>query len=431
MRAILDRLFGRLIRLGSLRVTWPGGDMTRYGPGIGPTAAIVIHDRRAVRRLTLNPGLAVGECYMDGSLTLDGCAIRDLLVVLISNLSGEGRHVAETVHARTRMIVRRLAQLNTQRRSRRNVAHHYDLNSSLYRLFLDEDMQYSCAYFTPGTDTLEDAQAAKKRHIAAKLLLNRPNLRVLDIGCGWGGLAITLARDFDAEVTGITLSAEQLAVAQARAEAAGVARRVTFKLLDYRAVQGQFDRMVSVGMFEHVGVTYYAEFFAVLRRCLTADGVALLHAIGCSGPPSTTNPWITKYIFPGGYSPSLSEVMPHAERSGLIVTDIEILRLHYAKTLAAWQERFAANRTNVAAMYDERFCRMFEFYLAGAELAFRYQREMVWQMQLTRSLDAVPLTRTYMVEDENDNENGASAPVWHVGADHGLNSIGAGLRMPE
>jgi cyclopropane-fatty-acyl-phospholipid synthase len=285
-------------------------------------------------------------------------------------------------------------------RAQRNVAHHYDLNGRLYSLFLDRDRQYSCAYFPTGHETLDQAQAAKKRHIAAKLCLDRPGLEVLDIGCGWGGLALTLARDFDARVTGITLSHEQWTEAQARAEQEGLSDRVTFELRDYRTIERRFDRVVSVGMFEHVGVNHFQQFFDQLSACLRPDGVALLHAIGRSHGPGVTNPWITKYIFPGGYCPALSEVVPRAEKSGLMMTDIEILRLHYAETLRHWRWRFAANRDAIAAIYDDRFCRMFEFYLAASELSFRREDQMVFQIQLAHRIDTVPLTRDYIAAQE-------------------------------
>ena len=297
-------------------------------------------------------------------------------------------------------LTRRLDQFNPPWRSRRNVAHHYDLDGRTYSLFLDRDRQYSCGYFPRGDETLEEAQIAKKRHIAAKLVLNRPDLSVLDIGCGWGGMALTLAREFGARVTGITLSTEQLAEARARAAAEGLSDRVSFELLDYRALHRRFDRIVSVGMFEHVGIGHYQGFFETIQRCLAPDGVALIHAIGRSDGPWYTNPWVAKYIFPGGYSPALSEVLPAVERSGLITTDIEILRLHYAETLRHWRRRFAANRDTIASLNDERFCRMFEFYLAGSELAFRRQNHMVWQLQVARDQTAVPLTRDYITEGE-------------------------------
>jgi cyclopropane-fatty-acyl-phospholipid synthase len=295
---------------------------------------------------------------------------------------------------------RPLDQFNAVGRARRNVAHHYDLNGRLYGLFLDRDREYSCAYFPKGTETLEQAQAAKKRHIAAKLCLDRPGLSVLDIGCGWGGMALTLARDYGARVTGITLSTEQLSEARARAKAEGLADRVSFELLDYRVMDQRFDRIVSVGMFEHVGVVHYRTFFDTVARCLAPDGVALLHSIGQWDGPGTNNPWIRRYIFPGTYCPALSEVMPAIERSGLLTTDIEVLRLHYAETLRHWRRRFAANRDMIASLYDERFCRMFEFYLSSVELAFRYGSLTVFQIQLAHRQTAVPLTRDYITKHD-------------------------------
>jgi cyclopropane-fatty-acyl-phospholipid synthase len=276
----------------------------------------------------------------------------------------------------------------------------------LYGLFLDRDWQYSCAYFATGKETLDEAQAAKKRHIAAKLLLDRPGLRVLDIGCGWGGMALTLARDYGARVLGVTLSTEQLARARRRAEEAGLADRVQFELLDYRdpALSGPFDRIVSVGMFEHVGINHYDAFFRRVNALLAPGGVALVHAIGRTAGPQTTNPWIARYIFPGGYSPALSEVLPAVERSGLIATDLEILRLHYAETLRHWRRRFAARRADAEALFDERFCRMFELYLAGSELSFRRMDHMVWQLQISRDLTTVPLTRDYIEAAEDVRE---------------------------
>lgn len=401
MRALLDGMLRRLVVVGHLTVHWPDGDVVTYGGSVGPEAGFALHDARAVRRVALNPALALGEAYMDGRLEPIGCAIYDVLDVLLTNLAldGTGPAILRLRHALGR-FTRRIAQFNPVGRARKNVAHHYDLNGKLYSLFLDRDRQYSCAYFPRGDETLEQAQAAKKRHIASKLHLNREGLSVLDIGSGWGGLALSLARDHGARVVGITLSTEQLAVSRARAEAEGLADRVTFELSDYRAVDRTFDRIVSVGMFEHVGVVHYREFFDVLRRCLAPDGVALIHSIGRFDGPSATNPWITKYIFPGGYSPSLSEVLPAVERSRLKATDIEILRLHYAETLRHWRRRFAANRDTITSVYDERFCRMFEFYLASSELAFRRQDHMNFQLQLVRDQTALPLTRDYMMETE-------------------------------
>jgi cyclopropane-fatty-acyl-phospholipid synthase len=345
---------------------------------------------------------------MDGGVVPIDCTIYDVLDVLLASrgaatLRGEAR-----LRKLARRVFRYIPQFNPAFRARRNVAHHYDLNGRLYSLFLDRDRQYSCAYFPTGQETLEEAQAAKKRHIAAKLMLDRPGLRVLDIGSGWGGLALTLARDHGAQVTGITLSAEQLAESRARAAAEGLADRVRFELLDYRALGRRsdppfnrpFDRIVSVGMFEHVGIGHFGAFFDAVRRALAPDGVALLHAIGRTDGPGRTNPWLDKYIFPGAYCPALSETLAAIERARLFATDIEILRLHYAETLRHWRRRFAANRDAIAGIYDERFCRMFEFYLAGAELTFRREGQMVFQIQLVRDQQAAPLTRDYMFEAE-------------------------------
>jgi cyclopropane-fatty-acyl-phospholipid synthase len=406
MRQILDSLLKRMIQSGALSVVWPNGETTLYGPdrqaGSSGVATIKLTDNETVRALVLNPGLAFGEAYMAETLIPQDCSIYQILDVLLANLKAAGMSALPMMQGRVIVgtMIRRLRQINSAVRSRRNVAHHYDLNGRLYSLFLDRDRQYSCAYFPRGDETLEEAQLAKKHHIAAKLKLDRPDLTVLDIGCGWGGMALTLARDYGARVTGITLSTEQLAEARARAEAEGLSDRVRFELLDYRAVRDSFDRIVSVGMFEHVGINHYGAFFKMIKRVLKPDGVALLHTIGRSDGPGTTNPWITKYIFPGGYSPALSEVMTPIERTGLITTDVEILRLHYAETLRHWRRRFVANRDAIATLYDARFCRMFEFYLAGSELAFRHQDHVNFQLQITREQTAAPLTRDYVTEKE-------------------------------
>ena len=401
MRALLDLILRRLIVLGRLTVRWPDGSITTYAGEKGPEAVLAIADSATIRRMVTNTGLSVGEAYMNGTLTPVDCTIYDVLDVLMTNQGSEtGGAPRMALRERLGRMTRRIAQFNPVSRARRNVAHHYDLNGRLYSLFLDRDRQYSCAYFPKGDETLEEAQLAKKRHIASKLRLDRPDLTVLDIGCGWGGMALMLARDYGARVTGITLSTEQLAEAQARAAAEGLSDRVTFELMDYRALHIGFDRIVSVGMFEHVGVGFYETFFRVVKRCLVPDGVAVIHSIGRFDGPACTNPWLAKYIFPGGYSPSLSEVLPAVERAGLKTTDIEILRLHYAMTLRQWRRRFAANRDAIQGLYDERFCRMFEFYLAGSELAFRRQDHMNFQLQLVRDQAALPLARDYMVEAE-------------------------------
>ncbi len=406
MQATLDAVLRRFITMGRLTIRWPDGSSSTYAgpPNSGPEATIRLRDARTVRRLVLTPALGFGEAYMDGTLQPEGGGIETVLDVAVVNLMANGnRHPFARLHQVLAQAKRRIDQYNPAPRARHNAAHHYDLNGRLYSLFLDRDRQYSCAYFPRGDETLEEAQAAKKRHIAAKLCLDRPGLTVLDIGSGWGGLALTLARDYGARVLGITLSSEQLTESRARADAEGLSGRVEFELLDYRAVARSFDRIVSVGMFEHVGVGHYRAFFEMVGRCLKPDGVALLHAIGRNDVPGSTNPWIAKYIFPGGYCPALSEVLPPIERSRLLVTDIEILRLHYAETLRHWRRRFGANRDTIASIYDERFCRMFEFYLAGAELSFRRENMMVFQIQLAHSQSAVPLTRDYIAATESSS----------------------------
>ena len=402
MRAVLDGFLRRMIAEGQLTIRWPDGTRSRYqGKRDGPAAGLAINHKVAIRRLVLNPSLGLGEAYMEGQIEPLDCSLFAMLDVLVRNAETNlSAHPLMRLRAAGGWLLRRVAQFNPAPRARRNVAHHYDLNGRLYSLFLDRDRQYSCAYFPAGSETLEEAQTLKKRHIAAKLRLDRPGLAVLDIGSGWGGLALTLAREYGARVTGITLSTEQLTEARARAAAEGLADRVRFELVDYRALAEPFDRIVSVGMFEHVGVDHYRRFFTTVKRCLAPDGVALLHAIGRAAGPGSSNPWLAKYIFPGGYSPALSEVVPHIERAGLWITDIEILRLHYAETLRHWRRRFAANRDAIAALYDDRFSRIFEFYLAGSELAFRRQDHMNFQIQMTRSPYALPMARDYMFENE-------------------------------
>jgi cyclopropane-fatty-acyl-phospholipid synthase len=398
---LFGALLSRLIRVGTLEVVDADGTLHRYAGGSGPHVAIRLQDRSLHHRLFLNPRLLIGEAFMDGTLVVERGTIYDFLDLLAINQE-VASHWTLDVGDKLAYVWRKLWQFNDERRSRRNVAHHYDLSGRLYELFLDADRQYSCAYFGSPDDDLEQAQARKKQHIAAKLAL-KPGMRVLDIGCGWGGLGLYLAESCDVEVTGITLSTEQQAVASRRAEEAGLADRVKFELRDFRTMEGQYDRIVSVGMFEHVGLPNYGRFFEIIRDLLAPQGVALLHSIGRSDGPGTTNSWLRKYIFPGGYSPALSEVLPAVEAAKLWVTDIEILRLHYAHTLAAWRERFLANRQAVAELYDERFCRMWDFYLAGCEIAFRRQGHMVWQMQLARDVATLPITRDYMFENERRN----------------------------
>ncbi len=415
---MLHALLSRSIRHGTLFVRYPDGRRVRYGTGTGPQVGARIEDWSSVRKISLSPSVGFGECYMDGTLSPVDCELYDLLDLMLSNAEDNpGLGTIVRIRDRYNRAVRRVAQHNPIPRARRNVAHHYDLDGRLYSLFLDADQQYSCAYYRRGDETLEEAQIAKKHHIASKLLLDRPNLEVLDIGSGWGGLALTLAADYGCRVTGITLSTEQLHTSRARAEAAGLASRIRFELADYRAVTRRFDRIVSVGMFEHVGVVHYETFFARVHEMLRPDGVALLHSIGRSDGPGATGKWLEKYIFPGGYSPALSETFAAIETSGLWVTDCEILRLHYARTIAEWRARFAANRDRIRAMYDERFCRMFELYLAGCEITFRRQGHMNFQIQLARQVDAVPLTRDYMFRSEQ--EATSTTPLLHERADQG------------
>ena len=395
---LLARFLAATIRTGTLVVTDANGKRWRFGDGRAPAAAIRLRDRRLHRRLLLNPRLALGEAFVDGTLTIEDGTLHDLLDVGAINLAAIDSHPMQQAGRMAAMAARRLLSYNPIGKAQRNVAHHYDLSDDLYDLFLDDDRQYSCAYFQAPDDSLETAQAQKRHHLAGKLLLDRPNLRVLDIGSGWGGLGLHLARECSARVTGVTLSVEQQRVSQRRAEEAGLANRVQFHLRDYREEQGTYDRIVSVGMFEHVGAGRYTEFFAKAKDLLADDGVMLLHSIGRMEPPGTTNPWLRKYIFPGGYTPALSEAIKAVEKVGLTMTDIEILRLHYAQTLHHWHERFAARRDEAKALYDERFCRMWEFYLVGCEVSFRHLGQMVFQMQLAKHQDAVPLTRDYITD---------------------------------
>ncbi|MGN6550760.1 MAG: class I SAM-dependent methyltransferase [Pararhizobium sp.] len=402
MNAIFRKFIGDIVVKGNLTVTSWNGQTYRFGDGSGPAVHARFKTRAAERGVMLDPTLKVGECYMDGDLEFIEGDIYEFLKVVFQNSGG---HVGRS-RAWLRMLdqVRRLVALasrgNDRLRARSNVQHHYDLSGELYELFLDKDKQYSCAYFpTPDTD-LEEAQLAKKRHIAAKMVMERDDLATLDIGCGWGGMGLYLARHLKAKVKGVTLSTEQHGIANKRAADGGLATRAEFLLKDYRALDERFDRIVSVGMFEHVGRKNYGEFFDKVARLLKEDGVMLLHTIGQSDVPSPTNPFIEKYIFPGGYIPSLSEIMPYIERAGLMVTDIEVLQLHYAETLKAWRERFLARWDEAKALYDERFCRMWEFYLAASESAFRWQGLINFQIQITHKVGIVPMTRDYIPREE-------------------------------
>ncbi len=393
----LDWMLKSILQDGSLRVVMPDGDVRQYGDRTGAPITVRIHDRATVRQLALNAEMAVGEAYMNGTLTVDDGDLQGLLALIVRNMRRVDAHPIwwQKLLRNTRTSLRGLAQNNVVQRARRNVAHHYDLSGQLYDLFLDDDRQYSCGYFRDPNETLEQAQAHKKEHIARKLLIE-PGMSVLDIGCGWGGMALSLARDYGARVVGVTLSEEQHAFATRRAKQDGLSDQVDFRLCDYRHVEGNFDRIVSVGMFEHVGIRHFDAYFQTIRNRLTPDGVALIHTIGWAAPPEATNPWIAKYIFPGGYIPPVSEVMAAVEGARLWTTDIECWRLHYAYTLRHWYDRFAAHEDEVAAMYDERFVRMWRFYLAACEQTFRYGPQAVYQFQLARRVDAVPLTRDYL-----------------------------------
>ncbi len=398
MDQLLSIFLKRFIRHGSLTVTTASGKRYAFGDGSGPPVAVRFTDARAQRAVLLDPELRLGEAYMDGTFVIEEGSIAVALAILLRQESIAAPKWALPTRL-VRYLFRRVQQFNLRSRSRRNVAHHYDLDGRLYSLFLDADQQYSCAYFETDDQSLDDAQLAKKRHLAAKLLVN-PGASVLDIGCGWGGLALYLAEVAGAHATGITLSKEQHARAQQRATERGRAEDAIFRLIDYRDVTGSFDRIVSVGMFEHVGIGFYDRFFRKCAQLLDDDGVFLLHTIGRSSPPSVTNPWIAKYIFPGGYIPALSEVLPAIQRAKLTVTDVEILQLHYAETLKAWRDRFLAHREDVERLYDQRFVRMWEFYLASSEMAFRESDMVVFQIQMTKRKGVVPQTRDYIAREE-------------------------------
>lgn len=397
MDRLLCKFLSQFIRRGSMTVTTAGGMTFTVGDGSGEPVEIRFLAADAQRRVLFNPELGLGEAYMNGEFVVERGSIADALAIVLDQPELLPQWAKPWWYLR--YLVRHLRQFNPRARARRNVAHHYDLDARLYSLFLDADKQYSCAYFeTPGA-TLDDAQLAKKRHVTAKLLVSRGQ-RVLDIGSGWGGLGLYLAEIAGADVTGVTLSTEQLQIANARAAEKGLTRQARFLLQDYRDIEGPFDRIVSVGMFEHVGAKFYDTYFKRCAELLSDDGVMLLHSIGRSQGPDSTNPWIAKYIFPGGYIPSLSEVLPAIEDAGLLVCDVEILRLHYAETLKAWRERFMARREEAVQLYDERFALMWEFYLAASEMTFRKQGMMNFQIQLTKRQGVVPMTRDYIAREE-------------------------------
>src|ERR1700704_4114775 len=395
----LSHMLKSFVRIGTLRVIDADGETHLVAGTPGPSVTMPLTDRSLYRKLFFNPELHAGEAYMDKRMLFPDSTLRDFLTLFSVNRLSLGSYPLQKVLRTISRGLKRFQQANRVGQAQRNVAHHYDLGNNFYRLFLDEGMQYSCAYFLDDGESLEQAQTNKLRLIAAKLDL-QPGLRILDIGSGWGGLALYLARLAEVEVTGVTLSKEQHALSNAKARVAGLGNRVRFELLDYRALQGRFDRLVSVGMFEHVGVHHYGEFFAKVNALLEDNGLMLLHSIGHMSPPGTAGPWLRKYSFPGAYSPALSEVFAAVEQASLWVTDLEILRLHYAKTLAHWCRRFEANRARIAQMYDERFCRMWEFYLISAEMMFRTGSQLVFHMQLARKRDAAPSVRDYITDTQ-------------------------------
>jgi cyclopropane-fatty-acyl-phospholipid synthase len=401
---LLNTLLTQVIKKGRLEVIDAAGQRHVYEGSPGTKVAVRLNDSKLHRMLFLNPELHAGEAYMDGSLVIEEGSLRDFLTLFAENRTGFRGHPLQKVVRGVAKKIKSLLQLNSVSKSRANVHHHYDLSNAFYRLWLDTDMHYSCAYFSSADNTLEQAQLNKLRHIAAKLDL-KPGQRILDIGCGWGGMALYLAAIADVSVVGVTLSTEQLAFAKERTKQRGLSHRVSFELIDYRSVKGPFDRIVSIGMFEHVGISQFDAYFKKIKELLTDDGIAIVHSIGRKGGPGQTGAWVRKYIFPGGYSPALSETLQAVERAGLWVTDIEILRLHYAKTLRMWEERFQAERGKIVDMMDERFCRMWEFYLIASELSFSHGKHMNFQMQLSKLVDAVPLTRNYMFEVEGKLPN--------------------------
>lgn len=385
------------IKRGTLHIIDKKGHRHTFSGENGPEVTIQLYTKKIEKDIFLTPHLSIGEGYMDGSYTIEQGTIYDFLN--ICTLSLKDKDYSSFFLESLAYPFRKLQQLNTSKRSRKNVKYHYDLNRQLYELFLDPDRQYSCAYFKNQSDSLDIAQLNKKNHIAAKLLL-KPGQKVLDIGSGWGGLALHIAALEDVEVTGLTLSQEQLEIATERANQMGLSHRVHFYLRDYRHEQDTYDRVVSVGMFEHVGIRYYKTFFQKIKSLLTSNGLALLHSIGRSFGPGVTNPWIRKYIFPGGYCPALSEVIPSLEQLKLYVNDVEILHPHYAQTLYHWRQNFIKHWDQAKNIYDERFCRMWEFYLAASEIAFRNLGFMVFQIQFSKSLESIPLTRDYIRDAE-------------------------------
>jgi cyclopropane-fatty-acyl-phospholipid synthase len=418
---LLDKMLRKVVRTGELVVVDHDGKEYRYGRPVPRQAPIRVRltDRGAAFFIAKDPRVGAGEAYMDGRLVFDEGGIRDLVMLIRSNAPWEKNGRLDTKGPLRKGLSRlaaRIDRINWKGRSRRNAEHTYNLTRRLYELFLDEDRQYTCAYYNDTSNTLEQAQLDKKAHIAAKLNL-KPGMKVLDIGCGWGGFALYLHRHYDVDVLGVALAPDQIQFCRERAEAEGVSDRVKFELMDYRDVQGQFDRITSVGLIEHLGPPHYPGFYAHMHRLLKPDGVMFSHCCGRAGKPGFTDKWTRKYIFPGGYIPALSELVTEAEKHRLIVTDVEALRFHYAHTLEEWYRRTVAHKDEIVALYDERFFRMWEFYLVGAEAAFRYGGMVNWQLQYVRRRDALPITRDYMFEEEARLRDAEAPPEWHLAAE--------------
>lgn len=399
---LLSNLLRSFIKRGRMRVMDVDGNIHEFGSGEdGPTVTIRLHDKKLYRSLFFNPELAAGEAYMDGSLTMEeGSTCYDFMFLFSINRAPLGANPVQGLLRKGWKLFRRHQQKNSVERAKKQARHHYDLSTDLYRLFMDDGLNYSCAYYTSAEDSLEAAQAAKLTHLVAKLDL-KPDMEVLEIGGGWGSLAIRVAQA-GARVTSLNVSPEQVKIAEERVRAAGVEDRVTFVLKDYREFEGRFDRVISVGMMEHVGIGHLDEYFGKIRACLTDSGYAVIHSIGRMTPPGTTGPFIRKYIFPGGYVPALSEVFASTERLGLWVCDAEILRLHYYYTIRDWRVRFEEKRGAAAELYDEAFCRMWEFYLCAVELGFLHGSNMVFQLLLSKERDAVPIIRDFIVDNERE-----------------------------
>ena len=426
-----DALFIKVLRRGivsgRLAVTFADGRQVVFGPGGAPSVAVRLNDPGLTRRMMQNPELALGEAYTDGALTIEGDDLTGFLT-LVMRFHVPSRWTGLALLMRLNKARNWLADLNPAARARANVAHHYDLSAEIYDAFLDRDKLYTCAYFRDPGMTLDQAQQAKIAHIGRKLLI-RPGMQVLDIGCGFGSLAIALARDFGAQVTGVTLSQVQLAEARTRAQAAGVADRVTFHLQDYRDVTGPFDRVVSVGMMEHVGRPHLATFFCKVRDLLTPDGVALIHYIGRPAPPMKISPWFQKYIFPGAYCPSLSQVMPILEDERIALCDLEVWRGHYNPTLAAWRASFEANADRILALTDARFIRMWRYYLAASEVSFSEGLLTIHQLQLARTQDAVPASRDYLYPPSSPARQGSHPGAGNLAQAEGAHQVGKSVDL--